>query len=172
MIGTAALYIASKFEEMCPPEVSDYSSLTEGCFSTDDVIHYEQTILSELDFVINIPSPLLFLRRLAAGLRIDNLVYNLCKYFIEIAFQEYELAHYTGNFLSAVVMCLALAIASGSCNIDDTWNDTIAFLSGYTVDDVRGPLQTLARAILRQREPSKYRVCYFFCSFSVLGHLR
>ena len=157
---------------MCPPDVADYSSLTEGCFSSDDVIQCEQTILGEMDFLINIPCPLLFLRRLAAATRIDSLVYNLCKYFIEIAFQEYELAHYTGNFLSVVVMCLALAVVSGTHVIDDVWSDTLGFISGYTIEDVRIPIQILARAILRQREPSKYRVCCLFDLFSLLGYLR
>ena len=51
-------------------------------------------------------------------LRIDSLACNVCKYFFGIALQDYELVHYTGNFLSAVAMHFALAIASTTYEIE------------------------------------------------------
>ncbi|MTV28641.1 hypothetical protein FTX61_25145, partial [Nitriliruptoraceae bacterium ZYF776] len=120
----------------------------------------EQMILNGMDFFINIPCPLFFLRRLSRSLGVDSVVHNLSKYFLELAFQEYELAHLSANFLSTVALCLALAVVNNTHIIDDVWDAKLAFLSGYRIDDVRESLQTLARVVLRQSEPSKYRATY------------
>ncbi|KAL5960527.1 G2/mitotic-specific cyclin-B2 [Taenia solium] len=160
LLGVTALHIASKFVEIFPPDISDYSSLTEGCFDASDIAVCEQMILKGMDFFINIPCPLFFLRRLSKSLGVDSLVHNLSKYFLELAFQEYELAHLSANFLSTVALCLALAVTNNTHIIDDVWDAKLAFLSGYRIDDVRESLQILARAVLRQSEPSKYRATY------------
>lgn len=132
----------------------------------------EQMILNGMDFSINIPCPLFFLRRLSRALGVDSLVHNLSKYFLELAFQEYELAHLSANFLSTVALCLALAVINNTHVIDDVWDAKLAFLSGYRIDDVRDSLQILARAVLRQSEPSKYRVSCFICDYKFpLGYL-
>lgn len=160
LLGVTALFIASKFEEVFPPDVGDYSSITEGCFDSSDIAVCEQMILHGMDFLVNIPCPLLFLRRLSKSLEVDSLVHNLSKYFLELAFQEYELAHLPANFLSTVSICLALAVTKNTYIIDDVWDPKLSYLSGYGIDDVREPLQMLARAVLRQSVPSKYRATY------------
>ncbi|KAL5110961.1 G2/mitotic-specific cyclin-B2 [Taenia crassiceps] len=103
LLGVTALHIASKFIEIFPPDISDYSSLTEGCFDATDIAMCEQMVLNGLNFLVNIPCPLFFLRRLSRSLGVDSLVHNLSKYFLELAFQEYELAHLSANFLSTWV---------------------------------------------------------------------
>lgn len=63
-----------------------------------------------------------------------------------------------GNLRATVAIVLAMAVCAHSANIDDVWNDKLAYLSGYSIDDLREPLQVLAKAAYRQNSPSKYRV--------------
>ncbi|VDQ02575.1 unnamed protein product, partial [Trichobilharzia regenti] len=111
LIGIAALFIAAKFEEMYPPEITDFSSITNNAFTKNDIRNAEQMILQSIDFYLSIPTPLAFLRRLSKSL---DVMHNLAKYFLELTIQEYELSHLPGNYRAAVAFCLSRALTSGT----------------------------------------------------------
>ncbi|VDD78079.1 unnamed protein product [Mesocestoides corti] len=160
LVGVTSLFIASKFEEMYPPDISDFSSITDNTYNKKDIRSCEQMILQTLDFYLSIPSPIVFLRRFSRALEADRLMHNLAKYFLELTIQEYDLACLPGNLRATIAICLALAICSHTSIIDDVWDEKIAYLSGYAIGDIRGPLQVLAKAVYRQNSPSKYRAIY------------
>ncbi|KAL7064518.1 hypothetical protein AAHC03_04650 [Spirometra sp. Aus1] len=160
LVGITALFIASKFEEMYPPDIGDFSSITDNTYSKRDIRTCEQLILQSLDFYLSIPSPIVFLRRISRALEADRRMHNLSKYFLELTIQEYDLAYLPGNLKAVVAACLSLAVCAHSDNIDDVWNDKLAYISGYSIDDVRGPVKILAKAVYRQNSPSKYRAIY------------
>ncbi|VDN12057.1 unnamed protein product [Dibothriocephalus latus] len=116
LVGITALFIASKFEEMYPPDIGDFSSITDNTYTKRDIRTCEQLILQSLDFYLSIPSPIVFLRRISRALEVNT--------------------------------------------IDDVWNEKLAYISGYSIEDVRGPLKILAKAVYRQNSPSKYRAIY------------
>lgn len=165
-----ALYIASKYEELFPPDVGQFASITEGAYSALEIMDCEIAILTRLSFDINIPSPNLFLRRILAAIEADSLVQNFARYFLELAYHEYEIVYLGGNFLSATAICLARAVVINQPDIEKAWDDRISYLSGYAAADVREPLRVLARAVFRQREPSKYRVSCCIYVFNSLEH--
>nr|CAH8845918.1 unnamed protein product [Trichobilharzia regenti] len=160
LIGIAALFIAAKFEEMYPPEITDFSSITNNAFTKNDIRNAEQMILQSIDFYLSIPTPLAFLRRLSKSLDADKTVHNLAKYFLELTIQEYELSHLPGNYRAAVAFCLSRALTSGTADLEKAWCDKLSYLSGYRLDDIRDNLQILARAAYRQNSPSRYRAIF------------
>ncbi len=97
-------------------------------------------------------------------------MHNLAKYFLELTIQEYDLAYLPGNLRATVATTLALAVGACSDNIDDIWDEKLAYLSGYSIEDIRDPVRVLAKAAYRQNSPSKYRVTRFMIS-SLLGYL-
>ncbi|KAM7537367.1 hypothetical protein Aperf_G00000061156 [Anoplocephala perfoliata] len=157
LVGVTALYIASKYVELFPPDVNQFASITEGAYSSLEILDYEVTILNRLSFDINIPSPILFLRRILAALEADSQMQNFARYFLELAYHEYEIVYLGGNFLATTAVCLARAVVMNQPDIEKIWDDRISYLSGYTAADAREPLRVLARAVFRQKEPSKYR---------------
>ncbi|CAH8845937.1 unnamed protein product [Trichobilharzia szidati] len=160
LIGVSALFIAAKFEEMYPPEITDFSSITNNAFSKSDIRNSEQMILQSIDFYLSIPTPLAFLRRLSKALDADKTMHNLAKYFLELTIQEYELSHLPGNYRAAVAFCLSRALCAGTSDLEKAWCDKLSYLSGYRLDDIRNNLQILARAAYRQNSPSKYRAIF------------
>ena len=38
LVGVAAMWIAAKFEEICPPEVQDFVYFTAGAYTRDELI--------------------------------------------------------------------------------------------------------------------------------------
>ncbi|VDO66479.1 unnamed protein product [Schistosoma mattheei] len=160
LIGVASLFIAAKFEEMYPPDISDFSSITNNTYSKSDIRNTEQIILQSTDFYLSIPTPLVFLRRLSKAVDADRTMHNLAKYFLELTIQEYDLAHLPGNLRSVIALCLSRALCLGTSELERAWCDKLSYLSGYKLDDIRDHLQILARAAYRQNSPSKYRAIF------------
>lgn len=164
LVGITTLYIAAKYEEMFPPDVHQFCHITEGAFTPSNVLDCEVVILNELNFDVVIPTPYLFLRRLLLALNADTIVHNMAKYFLEIGCQEYEIIHHGPNALATMAVCLARAIAMNQPNLDKVWDDKISYLSGLLLDDIRAPLEWMAKGVYRQKENSKYRVGSIFIS--------
>ncbi|KAH8877591.1 G2/mitotic-specific cyclin-B2 isoform 2 [Schistosoma japonicum] len=160
LIGVASLFIAAKFEEMYPPDISDFSSITNNTYSKSDIRNTEQVILQSIDFYLSIPTPLVFLRRLSKAVDADRTMHNLAKYFLELTVQEYDLAHLPGNLRSVTALCLSRALCLGTSELERAWCNKLSYLSGYVLDDIRDYLQILARAAYRQNSPSKYRAIF------------
>lgn len=57
------MFLASKFEEMYPPEISDFAYVTDRAYTTAQIRDMEMTILRVLKFQLGRPLPLHFLRR-------------------------------------------------------------------------------------------------------------
>eukprot|EP00064_Thunnus_orientalis_P003880 superscaffoldBa00000336_g3891 len=63
LVGVTAMFLASKYEEMYPPEISDFAYVTDKAYTTAQIRDMEMTILRVLKFKLGRPLPLQFLRR-------------------------------------------------------------------------------------------------------------
>lgn len=50
LLGVTALLIATKYEEIYPPELKDLLNVSENKFTKDEVLKMENHILSSLEF--------------------------------------------------------------------------------------------------------------------------
>lgn len=57
------MFLASKYEEMYPPEISDFAYVTDRAYTTAEIREMEMQILRVLKFQLGRPLPLQFLRR-------------------------------------------------------------------------------------------------------------
>lgn len=70
LVGTAAMFIAAKYEEIYPPEVGEFVYITDNTYTKKQVLRMEQLILKVLTFDLCVPT---FNTFLTAYSVIDNL---------------------------------------------------------------------------------------------------
>lgn len=63
LLGVTAMLIATKYEEIYPPELKDLLNLAENKFTKDEVLSMENEILRTLEFNFFSPSSLRFIER-------------------------------------------------------------------------------------------------------------
>ena len=63
LVGVTATFIASKYEEMYPPEIGDFAFVTNNTYTKHQIRQMEMKILRVLNFSLGRPLPLHFLRR-------------------------------------------------------------------------------------------------------------
>lgn len=61
---------------MFPPDISDFSSITDNTYSKTDIRNAEKVVLQSIDFFLSIPIPLVFLRRLSKAVNVCLCLYN------------------------------------------------------------------------------------------------
>ena len=61
LLAVAALLIASKYEEIYVPEISDFVFITDKAYTKEEILEMESSILITLEFNITVPSSYRFL---------------------------------------------------------------------------------------------------------------
>lgn len=63
MLGVASILIATKYEEIYPPDLKELLNISENKFTKEEVLQMEFQILTTLQFDFFVPSALRFLER-------------------------------------------------------------------------------------------------------------
>merc|ERR1711936_1129901 len=82
LVGVAAMFIASKYEEMYAPEIGDFVYITDRAYTEPQIREMEMKILSTLSFDLGRPLPLHFLRRNSKAGNVDALTHTMAKYIM------------------------------------------------------------------------------------------
>lgn len=130
LLGAAALFIASKFDERVPPTVDDFQYICDGAYQRREMILMEINVFKTIGYDLGIPLSYRFLRRYARVNRIDMQVLTLARYILEFTLMEYAIVGLRDSKLA----CAALFIAMRMNNLPG-WNKTLEFYSGYKIED-------------------------------------
>ena len=110
LVGVAAMFLASKVEEVYAPACSDFVYITDNAYTEDAIKQMEMKILQTLKFNLFEPLSLHFLRRFSKAGDVDVLQHSLAKFAIELALVEYDLVPIPGSKLAASALCLSLML--------------------------------------------------------------
>lgn len=77
LVGTAAMFIAAKYEEIYPPNVGEFVYITDHTYTKSQVLRMEQIILKVLKFDLFVPSLYMFTSIFANMLELDDKVKHL-----------------------------------------------------------------------------------------------
>jgi len=93
----------------------------------------EQLVLSALEFNLNAPCPLHFLRRFSKAAGSDYNTHTLCKYLIELTVMDMKLLKYPPSSLAAASVYIARAMSQKT----PLWTPTLHFYTHLSEADVR-----------------------------------
>lgn len=91
LVGVTCLFIASKFEEIISPAVSNFLLCADSTYTESEILQAERYILKTLDWNLSYPNPVHYLRRVSKADGYDVKVRTLAKYLLEISCLEWRL---------------------------------------------------------------------------------
>ena len=109
LVGVTAMLIASKYEEIYAPEIRDFVYISDNAYTSREIVKFENTMLSTLDYRISTPSILSFLNRFIkiVGKEQKSTVALLARYYVESMLQEYSMLRYPASIVAASSLALA-----------------------------------------------------------------
>ena len=130
LVGVTSMFIASKYEDIYPPEVKDFSYITDHAYTKKEILNMEIDILSSLNFNITFPTPFRFIEIYKQILNFDDKTFTFAWYCIELCLIEYKMIKYKPSFLSAcAVFC--------SYRLLDLDEKGVPEAMGYTYNDIK-----------------------------------
>merc|ERR1740124_737497 len=145
LVGVTALLIASKYEEIYPPELRDLVYICDRAYSRDEILGMEETVLKTLEYQITIPSAHAFLVRYLKAAHADKRIVQLSCYILDGTLQSYALLHYLPSQLAAAAVLIARR-----CVGRNSWSPTLLRYAQYCEEDIL----PVARAVLAEKKSS------------------
>ncbi|KAI4337022.1 hypothetical protein L6164_015484 [Bauhinia variegata] len=133
LLGVSSMLIASKYEEIKPPEVEEFCYITDNTYTKEEVLNMEADILEILKFELGNPTVKTFLRRFSrtaqenyesSALQFEFLSY----YLAELSLLDYNCVKFLPSLVAASVIFLARFMLRPKIH---PWDSTLRQHSGY-----------------------------------------
>ncbi|KAM3874398.1 G2/mitotic-specific cyclin-B1 [Diretmus argenteus] len=147
LVGVTAMFIASKYEEMYPPEIADFACVTDMTYTTAQIRAMEGTILKALNFGLGRPLPLQFLRRASKVYQVTAEQHTLAKYFMELTMVDYEMVHFPPSQVASAALALSLKVLDAG-----EWDATLQHYMDYTADSLTPVMVHLHKNVVKVNE--------------------
>lgn len=153
LLATGSLFIAAKYEEVFSPSVKNYAYFTDESYTEDQILQAEKYILTILNFDLNYPNPMNFLRRISKADDYDVQSRTLGKYLLEISVMDYRFIGMLPSLCSAAAMYIARMILGK----DPIWNgNLIHYSGGYRPEDMRECIELLVHYLVSPVEHDEF----------------
>lgn len=143
LVGAAAMFLSSKYEEMYAPTVDDFVFVTDGAYTKAELLRMERTILVAINWSLGRPIPLHFLRRISKAGQVDNVQHCLAKYALELSLLCYELSWVRPSEQAAAALCLSLQLKGNG-----RWDPTLTHYGHYSQARLEPTMARMAALIL------------------------
>jgi cyclin B len=122
------MFLASKYEEIYPPELKDFVYVTDRAYTKEQLIRMEVDILKVLQFTITVPTPWRLLERFTRLAEATECTGALSKYLLELPLVEYHMLKYRPSLQSAAAIFLAHKILK----VEPAWSARLEALTTYS----------------------------------------
>lgn len=140
LLGVSALLVASKYEEIYPPEIRDLVYITDRAYNKHEILEMEQSIINALQYNFTVPTVHSFLCRYLKAAHADRTMVQLSCYLAERTLQEYAMLKYAPS----VVAATAVLVARKSLN-RHPWSPTLLKYTQYDECDLASCLDEMQR---------------------------
>mmetsp|Transcript_37090 Transcript_37090/g.42317 ORF Transcript_37090/g.42317 Transcript_37090/m.42317 type:complete len:349 (-) Transcript_37090:212-1258(-) len=142
LVGVTCLLIASKYEEIYPPELRDLVYICDKTYKRKEIVHMEYNILKSLEYRITIPTAHAFLVRYLKAAHADRSIVQISCYILDGTLQSYSLLQYLPSQLASAAIMIARRTIRRN-----PWSPTLLKYSSYTEEDIT----PIARVVLAEK---------------------
>ncbi|XP_062470976.1 cyclin-A1 [Pezoporus occidentalis] len=144
LVGTAAMLLAAKYEEIYPPEVDEFVYITDDTYTKRQLLRMEHLLLKVLTFDLTAPTINQFLLQYIQRHEVCMKTENFARYLAELSLLEADpFLKYLPSQTAAAAYCLANYTMNRSF-----WPETLAAFTGYSLSDIAPCLTDLHKACL------------------------
>ncbi|XP_017547449.1 cyclin-A2 [Pygocentrus nattereri] len=154
LVGTAAMLLASKFEEIYPPEVAEFVYITDDTYTKKQVLKMEHLVLKVLSFDLAAPTINQFLTQYFLRQRVGNKVESLSMFLGELSLVDSDpfLKYLPSQTAAAAFILANYTITGGS------WSKALIEMTGYTLEDLVPCVQDLHQTYLNAAQHAQQSV--------------
>lgn len=144
LVGTAAMLLASKFEEIYPPEVAEFVYITDDTYTRKQVLRMEHLVLKVLSFDLAAPTINQFLTQYVLNHSVSKQVESLALYLSELSLVDSEpfLKYLPSQTAAAAYIVANHTVTGGS------WPKSLSEMSGYSLEDLMPCVEDLHKTYL------------------------
>ncbi|XWS21668.1 hypothetical protein CRYUN_Cryun30bG0074300 [Craigia yunnanensis] len=147
LLGVACMMIATKYEEICAPQVEEFCYITDNTYFKEEVLEMESSVLNYLKFEMTAPTAKCFLRRFVRAAQGINEVPTMqlecmANYIAELSLLEYSMLCYAPSLTAASAIFLAKFVLVPSKR---PWNSTLQHYTLYKPSDLCDCVKDLHR---------------------------
>jgi Cyclin, N-terminal domain/Cyclin, C-terminal domain len=132
LLGVSCLLIASKYEDIYPPEVKELVKVTDNAFTKEEIMDMESSVLQSLGFHLTVSYSHVFLDRLKDVEKIPDKPYYFVKFLLELALLDYKMIKYSPSFQAAAALYLVNKIFKR-----ESWSPSLQAETGYAEKELR-----------------------------------
>ncbi|KAI8849719.1 cyclin-like protein [Chytridium lagenaria] len=152
LVGVTAMFIAAKYEEVVPPSVKNFIYMADNGYTDEEILKAERYVLAVLDFNLQYPSPMSFLRRCSKAEHYDIQTRTLAKYLMEISLVDHRFLDVPPSLVAAGGLYLARKMLRRG-----PWDKNLTHYSGYTESEVNKCVTLMIDYLER---PTKYEALF------------
>jgi len=108
LVGVASMFIASKYEEIYPPELKDFVYITDKAYVKSEVLEMEYKMLKYLNFDITFPTQWSFLEIFKKKLDLDQKTFYLAWFLMELSLINYKMLKFKYSQIAASAVLIAI----------------------------------------------------------------
>mmetsp|Transcript_40222 Transcript_40222/g.86283 ORF Transcript_40222/g.86283 Transcript_40222/m.86283 type:complete len:756 (-) Transcript_40222:290-2557(-) len=150
LVGTTAMMIAAKFEEIDVPKAAEFAYITDDSYLKDEILRMECTILTALDFEVVVPTAAHFLNRLLRANCSDQKQKTATRYMLELFMMDIKFLKYSPSH----VVSAAIMLSNEMAQRDTIWPAAMARHTQYQEQDLRACSDELQQHLMTARTSS------------------
>ncbi|CAN0890768.1 CYCB1-2 [Linum grandiflorum] len=153
LVGISATLMASKYEEIWPPEVNELVLISDRAYSSQQILVMEKTILANLEWTLTVPTLYVFLVRFVKAATgsgpADKEMEHMANFLTELGLMDYECSVKARPSMMAAAAVYAARLA---LKRSPAWNGVMEFYTGYKEAEVVECGKALAGLQLKVKE--------------------
>ncbi|KAL0921789.1 hypothetical protein M5K25_008898 [Dendrobium thyrsiflorum] len=134
LLGISCVLIASKYEEIEPPNVDDFCDITDNTYTKKEVVEMEAKILKFLNFEMGNPTVKSFLRNFIKAGAEDKKSDLLANYLAELSLLDYDCIRFLPSMIAASIVFLVRFTMNPN---RQPWNSKLQEHTGYSSSDLK-----------------------------------